>query len=141
MSKGLMFICLVYVIAAFFLGSMFAEADKVEVVRTVTKVETDTLVQYYPMPRIVWFNGDTIHVTDTILMVEVKEYADTNYRVRISGYRPTLDFIEVYNTNTVSTITEREKKKRWGLGVTAGYGLSKAGLSPGIMVGLTYNIW
>ena len=57
MSKGLMFVCLVSVIAAFFLGSMFAEADKVEVVRTVTKVETDTLVQYYPMPRIVWFNG------------------------------------------------------------------------------------
>lgn len=140
MSKGLMFVYLLSVIAAFFLGSMSAEADKVEVVRTVTKVETDTLIQYYPMPRLVWFKGDTIHVKDTILMVEVKEYADTNYRVRISGYRPTLDFIEVYNTNTVSTITER-KKKRWGLGVTAGYGLSKAGLSPGIMVGLTYNIW
>ena len=36
MSKGLMFVCLVSVIAAFFLGSMFAEADKVEVVRTTT---------------------------------------------------------------------------------------------------------
>ena len=141
MSKGLMSVCLVACVAAFFCGRNFAEADKVEVVRTVTKVETDTLVQYYPMPRIVWLNGDTIHVTDTILMVEVKEYADTNYRVRISGYRPNLDIIEVYKTNTVSTITEREKKKRWGLGVTAGYGLSRDGLSPGIMVGLTYNIW
>lgn len=141
MSKGLMFVCLVACVAAFFCGRNFAEADKVEVVRTVTRVETDTLIQYYPMPRLVWFKGDTIHVTDTILMVEVKEYADTNYRVRISGYRPNLDFIEVYKTNTVSTITEREKKKRWGLGVTAGYGLSTAGLSPGIMVGLTYNIW
>ena len=141
MSKELMFVCLVACVVAFFCGRNFAEADKVVVVRTVTKVETDTLVQYYPMPRLVWFKGDTIHVTDTILMVEVKEYVDTNYRVRISGYRPNLDFIEVYKTNTVSTITEREKKKRWGLGVTAGYGLSKDGLSPGIMVGLTYNIW
>lgn len=141
MSKGLMFVCLVSVIAAFFLGSMFAEADKVEVVRTYTKVETDTLIQYYPMPRLVWFKGDTIHVKDTILMVEVKEYADSNYRVRISGYRPNLEFIEVYNTKTVSTIMKMEKKKKWGLGVTAGYGFSKDGLSPGLMVGLTYNIW
>lgn len=136
-----MFVCLVSILAAFFLGSMFADTEKVEVVRTVTKVETDTLVQYYPMPKLVWFKGDTIHVRDTILMIEVKEYADSNYRVRISGYRPNLEFIEVYNTNTVSTITEREKKKRWGLGVTAGCGFSKDGLSPGIMVGLTYNIW
>lgn len=141
MSNKLMFVFLVSILAAFFLGSMFAEAEKVEVVRTVTKVETDTLVQYYPMPKIVWFKGDTIHVRDTILMIEVKEYADSNYRVRISGYRPNLEFIEVYNTNTVSTITEREKKNRWGLGVTAGYGFSKDGLSPGIMIGLTYNIW
>lgn len=141
MNKGLMFIYLVSVIAAFFLGSMFAEADKVEVVRTVTKVETDTLVQYYPMPKLVWLNGDTIHVRDTILMIEEKEYADSNYRVRISGYRPNLEFIEVYNTNTVSTIMKMEKKKKWGLGVTAGYGISKDGLSPGLMVGLTYNIW
>lgn len=114
------------------------ELPRQEKERVVTKVKVDTLIKYYPMPYMVYQTGDTIHVTDTILKVEAVEYKDSDYRIKITGYRTRLEYVEVYPKTITNTIY---KERRWGIGVTAGYGISKDGLSPGIMIGISYRIF
>ena len=97
---------------------------------------------------------DTIRVpvpipgkTDTLwaeLPREQKTYKeDSLYLCTISGYQPQLDTLVVFPKTTVITNTNvvtQYKDPRFSLGVQAGYGLSKAGLSPYIGVGISYNI-
>lgn len=112
--------------------------------RVITKVKVDTFIKYYPQPYIVTLS-DTIHVKDTIMVKETKEYRDVGYYVKISGYNPNLEEVQLFNKNVFTskeTIrTEAKKENKWGVGITAGCGLGKDGLSPALVVGLTYNIW
>ena len=114
------------------------EAQTIEKEKIVTMVKVDTLIKYYPMPYAVYMTGDTIHVTDTILKVEAVEYKDSNYSIKITGYRPQLEYVEVYPKTITNTVY---KDRRLGVGVTAGYGFSKDGFSPGIMIGISYRIF
>ena len=96
---------------------------------------------------------DTIRVpvpvqgkTDTVwaeLPREQKIYRDSTYLAYVSGYAPQLDSIDVFRKTTTITVTNTVKEytnPRWSIGVQAGYGVSKAGLSPYIGVGISYNI-
>lgn len=113
----------------------------------VTRV--DTFVRVEPRPYRVYVT-DTMRVQvvtekrDTIwaeLPREVKEYRDTSYYAKVSGFSPSLDAIEVYQRTKTITITERVKPSRWGVGVTAGYGLTTNGIAPYIGIGLNYNLF
>lgn len=75
-------------------------------------------------------NKDTVEVE---LPIVLKEYGDSTYRAWVSGYDVALDSIKIM-TPTI-TITKRERK-RWGLGVQAGYGLQGAYVG----IGITYNV-
>lgn len=138
-------ISIVFCLVCFFTGYWFRGKEIVERTkeRVIKEVRTDTLTKYYPYPYLMTWR-DTIRIKDTILVQQVKEYKDSSYYVRISGYNPILEQIEVYSRTeyiTKETIkTIKEKNNRWGIGITAGYGLSKDGLSPGIMLGITYRI-
>lgn len=76
---------------------------------------------------------------------EYKEYQDSAYYAKVSGIAPRLDEIRVYP----KTVYEKQyiyrdivnKPKRWGVGVSAGYGISKHGLSPVLAVTVNYNLW
>ncbi len=93
---------------------------------------------------------DTVRVRDTVFLrlpVERREYSDSLYKLQISGYRPELDWIEVYPTTVKITETQTiavPKKTRWGIGVQVGYGAALHGkqvvLSPYLGVGLSYNL-
>lgn len=108
-------------------------------------VRRDTVSHYLPIPVLCWHTGDTIRVGDTVLSVEQKIYKDSDYTAYVSGYRPRLDSISVYpKTITVTNDiyhTLKEKPRRLGLSVTAGYGFSKDGLSPAVVMGVSYRIW
>lgn len=108
-------------------------------------VRRDTVDRYLPKPLLCWHTGDTIYVGDTLLPVEQKIYRDSDYTAYVSGYMPNLDSIAIYpKTITVTNEIYRTVKvspRRWGLGITAGYGLSKDGVSPAIVAGVTYRIW
>lgn len=106
-------------------------------------VRRDTIPHYLPTPMLCWHTGDTIYVGDTVLPVEQKVYADSNYTAYVSGYRPRLDSVFVYPTTTTitndvyHTITKMNNR-RWGLGLQAGYGY------PGgwyIGIGVSYYLW
>nr|WP_302831790.1 hypothetical protein [uncultured Bacteroides sp.] len=119
-------------------------------IRTETKVKTvvkvDTLLISAPIAVFFRFTSDTIHIGDTVVMREQAYYEDSLYRAWVSGYRPRLDSIEVYPRTVYQTVTNdiyhpvaiKPKKKRWGLGLQAGYGYP-GGFYMG--VGVSYNLF
>ena len=93
---------------------------------------------------------DTLMLHDTFfvhLPIEQRQYSDPRYTAWVSGYRPQLDSILIYQrteyiTKEIKTVT---KPKRWGIGLQAGYGVSlhngQLFPSPYIGVGLSYSIF
>lgn len=113
---------------------------------TVTVI--DTFIDSVPRTFLVRFDHwDTVYfplmvndsdLTDSIpfvIPIEKKEYRTDHYRAIVSGYKPSLDLVEIYSKT--QTITVTPKKKRWGLGLQAGYGY------PGgwyVGAGISYNL-
>lgn len=56
-----------------------------------------------------------------LIPITSKEYKTDDYRAVVSGYKPSLDFMELYRDNKIITLTPLQKKKRFGLGLQAGY--------------------
>ena len=94
---------------------------------------------------------DTVRFRDTLFLTlerEQRTYGDSVFRAWVSGYDPRLDSIRIRNTVRCVTVTERVPvgvPRKWGLGVTAGYGAAglKDGtvqLAPFVGLGVTYNI-
>lgn len=93
---------------------------------------------------------DTLRLHDTLFVpitIEKRVYKDSLYRAEISGYKPSLDKIEIYQqTRTVTKVEQVlvKDKKRWGLGIQAGYGVGiHSGVvytTPYIGVGVSYNL-
>lgn len=93
-----------------------------------TVVKTDTVLISAPIAVFFTFTDDTIHIGDTVVMREQAYYEDSLYRAWVSGYRPRLDSLQVFPKTIYQTVTNdiyhtiKPRKKRWGLGVQAGYG-------------------
>ena len=69
---------------------------------------------------------DTLRERDTLYVAipkEVKVYANEDYYAEVSGYQPSLDYLEIYQKTTTISKTERvkEKNNRLALGVEAGW--------------------
>ena len=153
-TKGILItvaVALALLALSFFGGIRYGESRPQEVQRdTVEVVRIDTFRVERPVyveRRIV---RDTVSRADTVWMplpLERVVYRDTAYLAVVSGYRPRLDAIEVYQREVVRTVTERVEvpvSRRWGLGITAGYGAAAVGgsvqLAPFVGVGVSYNI-
>lgn len=127
--------------------SNIGKTDTITSVHVVTKVDVDTLYILFPLPYLAWVdNTDTIHVSDSCWHLrEYKEYQDSNYYAKVSGVSPRLDEIRVYPKTVYQTeYVYRDiyhKKKRWGIGLSAGYGIGKGGCGPVIAVTANYNFW
>lgn len=117
--------------------------------KTDTIIRIDTLIERFPEPVkevvtkyvslppdtvIKYMKGDTIYIP-----VSQKEYLTSDYHAWVSGYNAALDSINVFPKTMY--ITKRIPARRWGLGVTAGYGVGKHGLSPYVGIGGYYRIW
>ena len=120
-------------------------------IRTETKIKTvvkvDTLLISKPM-AVFWcfVPDDTTRIGDTLLHRRQVVYRDSSYRAVVSGYvDPRLDSMVVYPKTVYQTVTNdvyhpvpiKSKKKRWGLGLQAGYGV------PGgwyVGVGVSWNL-
>lgn len=112
-------------------------------VKTVVKV--DTLLISAPIaPLLVFQLTDTIRIGDTVVHREQAYYEDSLYRAWVSGYRPRLDSLMVFPKTVYQTVTNdiyhaiTPKKKRWGVGLQAGYGYP-GGFYVGVGVG--YNLF
>ena len=88
---------------------------------------------------------DTLRINDTLyqtLPKTQKYYTESDkYDAWVSGYRPALDSINVFQKNVTETVTIRLPPRKWGVAAIGGYGVGKNGLSPYVGVGLYYRIW
>lgn len=121
-------------------------------IRTETKIQTvvklDTVLISAPMAVFFRFTSDTIHIGDTVVMREQAYYEDSLYRAWVSGYRPRLDSLQVFPRTVYQTVTNdiyhpvaiKPKKKRWGLGLQAGYGYP-GGFYVGAGVSCNLFVW
>lgn len=125
---------------------------------TVDKIKWDTVEIPTPIPQyqyIVKHKTDTFPIikhdtVDNTAVVEVpitrKVYSDSLYRAVISGYKPSLDSIDIYqktitHTQTITkTVTD---KRKWAIGLQGGYGygLKSKDFQPFIGVGISYRIF
>ena len=146
-------------LSGFVLGRRSSRAPEPErIVQVDTLRIRDTLLVEKPVPV-------EVRVTDTMLVAavdtvqvrvrdtvrvkvqvprETKVYGDSTYRAQVSGFRPSLDWIEVYpQTVYVTKNVITKDVRRWGLGVQAGYGAYAAGgqvrLAPYLGVGISYD--
>lgn len=71
-----------------------------------------------------------------------KEYEGEDYHAWVSGYDPNIDSIYIFPRRELVTIREPPNKpKRWGIGVSAGYGVTSKGLHPYVGVSVNYTLW
>lgn len=75
-------------------------------------------------------------------------FRDSLYSLKVSGFNVEIDEFEIYPRTIYKTITntvERKvtDKKRWGIGVHAGYGYNFGSGKPGpyIGIGVQYSLW
>ena len=129
---------------------------------TLTVVRVDTVVVEKPVPvRVaakepvyiqVPVPGDTVFLPGDTLAVPVPIYQysfrDSLYSLDVSGFNVSLDRLEVYPRTiyrTVANTVERTitDKKRWGIGLQAGYGYNFGANKHGpyIGIGVQYSLW
>jgi hypothetical protein len=82
----------------------------------------------------------TIDSATVEIPITQKEYADSTYTAWVSGYEPQLDSIKIYR-RTTELLPKAGKDSRWGVGITAGYGCSRSGLTPYVGVGISYRLF
>ena len=150
---------LIWSLAVFYAGRNWAIKRDISgyAERVDTLVVRDTIVQEKPVYRTISQVRteyvpvcDTIRIQDTLFVpvpIETKVYEDSLYRAEVSGYRASLDRLGIYQQERIITQTipvQVKERKRWGIGVQAGYGVSipngKPVLSPYIGIGVSYDL-
>ena len=108
-------------------------ADKTPIVQRDTLVYRDTIREDNPIlikesvsDTMLVVLRDTIRLRDTLFLslpLEKKIYGNSEYYAEVSGYRPNLDYIEVFPKTTVITerIAEKQPKNSIGIGVETSY--------------------
>lgn len=106
------------------------ESIKVPVLDTIRTTVADTLL------------SDSVTVK---IPITQKVYQDSTYQAWVSGYKPSLDSIRIFQpittiTRTITNTEVRYKSKRWGVGVQVGVGMTPNKVEPYVGIGVTYNI-
>lgn len=105
------------------------------IVQRDTIIYRDTVRQFVPVEKKVKETetifvevSDTIRIKDTLFVAlpfEKKFYKEDDYYAEVSGYKCTLDYIEVYpktiTLTTTETIVPKFKKNSFSIGVEASY--------------------
>lgn len=128
-------------------------------VEVTTEIKYDTIPYYMPVPvdsfitryEVVKLPAvrdtirDSLIYKDTLVYDSVnvvvpitqKKYEDSTYTAYVSGFRPQLDSIKLYQKTT--TITE--KSSRWGVGLVGGYGYGTKGFTSFVGVAVYYKLF
>ena len=154
-SKFLQVLAVLMVVSGVLLWSDLHRRDTTPttVVKTVrdTIILHDTITAYKPVPFNVYVVDTTwvpvtVSKTDTVwaqLPRTAKVYQDSTYRAVVSGFRPSLDTISVYQRTKVITVTNnvRIPPPRWSWGVQAGVGVNAGGsVTPYLGIGIQYRL-
>lgn len=119
---------------------------------TITVYKVDTITIDRPVPQYKYINKvvtDTLYSVDSIKVqvsvpISTTVYNDSSYRAVVSGYKTSLDTVQVYPIHTITTITNTiVRQKRWCIGVQAGAGWGIYSKQPDIFlgVGVSYRLF
>lgn len=121
------------------LGWVFFFIERNKPVETITKIErrVDTIkiekpvpvfhtiksfaLLEYPVDSLIYVAGDTVQVQ---VPIEEKIYQDSTYKCQVSGYKPSLDWIDIYaptTTITTTNVVHYRPLVSFGVGATAGW--------------------
>lgn len=147
-------IALALIAVAFLLGRRSVKPKIVEIHRTDTMWMRDTVRETVLVPEIRYrtrvdtvllpIPDDTVEVP-VLVPISRKVYEGEDYRAVVSGFRASLDTLDIFRkTQTVTnTVVQRVevpgKPKRWGIGVSVGYALTPQGVKPYIGAGIQYD--
>lgn len=147
-------IALALIAVAFLLGRRSMKPEIVKIHRTDTVVVRDTVRETVLVPKVRYLTrvdtvllpvpGDTVEVP-VLVPISRNVYEGEDYRAVVSGFRASLDTLDIFRkTQTVTnTVVQRVevpgKPKRWGIGVSAGYALTPQGVKPYIGAGISYS--
>lgn len=110
---------------------------KVTEPKFITKVKTDTVTYQVTKEKIVT-KHDTMYV---VMERDQIRWEDSLAVVYASGIDPQVDSVIHFTQDLILTQEIPViKKTKWGIGVHAGYGAGKDGLSPYVGVGVSYNL-
>lgn len=114
------------------------------VIRDTIKVTEPISVTKRVVDSIPYPVTDTLRMRDTVYVILEREqirWEDSLSVVYASGVMPQVDSV-IHHTQGLIITKEIPiiKKNRWGLGVQAGMGACKDGLTPYVGVGVSYNI-
>ena len=70
-----------------------------------------------------------------------KIYETDLYKAYISGYRPSLDSLLIFQQTQIIHIKDNPKSKRWGIGIQAGCGFGKNGFGSYFGIDISYNLF
>ena len=89
---------------------------------------------------------DTMMIHDTTFVYLEREkvtWRDSLCEVYASGIMASVDSVRHFQEDKYITIEKQvpvKVKTHWGLGVNAGYGVGKGGLTPYVGIGISYNL-
>lgn len=126
------------------------EKEQIQITDTITIIKRDTITIISPQPVIRYVDRivrDTLYNTDSVLVpvdlpIEVKVYQDSSYRAVISGYKPELDSICIFNKNQIHTINKiTYKTKKWNISpsIGVGYGFYHKKIDTYVGFSINYN--
>lgn len=151
----------------------FVSQEEVEANDTVRTTFVDTIPYYHPVPKdclVITYITDTLSVAPqeesvapsngsvqssepaardsaaVRIPITQKVYEDSTYTAYVSGYKPSLDSLELHIPHSVMTITNtvRTKQSRWSIGLQVGYGIGLSPTlkySPYIGIGVQYAVF
>ena len=114
------------------------------VIRDTFKVTEPIYVTKRVVDSIPYPVTDTLRLRDTLYVFLEREqirWEDSLSVIYASGVMPKVDSV-IHHTESLIITKEIPviKKTRWGLGVQAGMGAGKGGLTPYVGVGISYNL-
>lgn len=76
-----------------------------------------------------------------IIPITSRTYSTPEFTATVSGYLPSLDSITIHAPRTIITNNPTAaKSKPWGIGIAAGIGAGRGGITPFIGITLQYSI-
>lgn len=161
MNKKITFCFSVLLILAtfFMLGFIIGQKHPQKLPVEPIKVKVDTLVihdttmSYRPiyvdrvkLDSVLVPVVDSVKIHDTTFVYLEREkvtWRDSLCEVYASGIMASVDSVrhfQEYKYITIETQVPVKVRSHWGLGVNAGYGVGKGGLTPYVGVGISYNL-
>lgn len=76
-----------------------------------------------------------------IIPITSRTYSTPEFTATVSGYQPSLDSITIHAPRTIITNNPpAAKSKPWGIGIAAGIGAGRGGITPFIGITLQYSL-